>query len=651
MNTDFKYLFSPIQIGPVKIKNRIVFPAHLTNYAVDRMPTRRHALYYGERARGGAGLIITEEQSVHPTDMAYEKLIEAFDPRVVPGYREITSEVHRHGAKIFAQINHNGLQASGAFSRLPVLGPSSIPDPLFREVPKALEKEEIREIINGFCTVADHVMKGGFDGIEVQASHSSLLRQFMSPLTNKREDLYGGSFENRMRFTIELLSALRRVGGRRVALGIRLCGDELVDGGLTLGDTKRMADYICHLGLADFINTSIANFHNLYMVMGSMHVPPGYSSFISCSIKETTKVPVFTAGRINSPEQAERILSYGQADMVCIARGQICDPWFARKALEGRPDEIRHCIACNQCCAARTGLNRDIGCLQNPVAGREELFNINYIKKPSKPKKIMIAGGGPGGLEAAREAAGKGHKVTIYEREDSPGGQVNLISRLPSREEFAEVIRNQLIEIKKLPITIETGVEVSPDLVEREKPDAVIVATGSEPVKSQLPGADLPHVMTFHDMLKGREVPGERVLVIDEIGFQQGAGTAEYLGRLNKKVFMLTSGLYAAPDLMPTMDLQLWYRRVLDLGVEIITDSIPLFIEPDSVTVMNHYSGRQTTLEDIEAVVLVMHPIARDDIYYRVKDIVPEIYRVGDCLAPRRVEHAILDGYRIGRTI
>lgn len=651
MNPDYQYLFSPIRIGPVTLKNRIVFPAHLTNHAVNNLPSSRHAHYYGERARGGAGLIITEEQSVHPTDLAYEKLVDAYDPGVIPGYRQITYEVHRHGGKIFAQLNHNGQQASSAFSRLPVWGPSSIPDPLFREVPKAMEQEDIREVIRGFCLVAEHVKKGGFDGIEVQGSHSSLLRQFMSPLTNERTDEYGGSFENRMRFSVELLRALRRVTGSALALGIRLSGDELVDGGLTLEDMKQVAACLCELNLVDFINTSIANFHNLYMVEGSMHVPLGYGTYISAGLKEVANVPVFTAGRINAPAQAERILAAGQADLVCIARGQICDPEFARKTLEGRQEEIRQCIACNQCCAARTGLNRDLGCLQNPASGREEIFGAHTVSQAAKPKKVMVIGGGPAGLEAAKEAARRGHRVILYERENRLGGQINLLARVPNREEFSDVIRNQTIEMKNFPVEFRLGTEVTVDLVEQEQPDAVIVATGSEAGPCYLPGADQPHVLTFYEVLAGREVPGDRVLIIDDIGFHQAAGTAEYLSYLNKKVYVMTAGLYVVPDLMPTMDLQLWYRRALDQGIEMITNSIVRSIGENSVTIFNHYSDREQVLEDIGAVVLVSHPKAREELYHRIEGKVPEVYRIGDSLAPRRIEHAIFDGFKVGRSL
>lgn len=651
MNAEYQYLFSPISIGPVTIKNRIVFPAHLTNYAEGNLPTSRHAHYYGERARGGAGLIITEELTVHPTDLAYEKLVDAFDPRVIPGFRQITYEVHRHGGKIFAQINHNGQQGTSAFTRFPMWGPSSIPDPMFREIPKAMEKEDIAEVIRGFCLVAEHVKKGGFDGIEVQASHSSLLRQFMSPLTNERTDEYGGSFENRMRFTVEVMTALRRVTGKNLALGIRLSGDELVDGGLNLEDMKRVAAYLCKLKLVDYINNSIANFHNLYMVEGSMHVPLGYGTYISAGLREVVDVPVFAAGRINGPAQAERILASGQADMVCIARGQICDAEFAKKTLEGRQEEIRQCIACNQCCAARTGLNRDLGCLQNPASGREEIYGYQTITKTTKSKKIMIIGGGPAGLEAAKEAGRRGHKVTVYERDNALGGQIKLLTKVSNREEFSDVIRNQTIEMRDFSVEIKLGTEVTPALVEQEKPDAVIVATGSEAGPCYIPGADQAHVMTFYEVLAGREVPGDKVLVIDDIGFHQGSSIAEYLCYLNKKVYFLTAGLYAAPDLMTTMDLPMWYRRALEQEMEIITNSIVKSIEKDSVTIFNHYNGQEKILEGVTGVVLVSSPKPREELYQQIKDKVPEIYRIGDCLAPRKIEHAIMDGFKLGRSI
>src|SRR6187399_3504226 len=248
-------IWSPLQLGPVTVRNRIVFSAHLTNYAANGLPTEQHAAYYAARAQGGAGLIITEEHSTHPTDWPYEKLIHGFHRDVIPGYRRITDAVHRHRVPIFAQINHNGGQASSMFSRLPVWAPSPVADPLFREVPKAVDADEIAEIIAGYALVAEHCAEGGFDGIELQCSHSSIVRGFLSPATNRRADEYGGSLDNRARILLQIVAAVRGVTGNRLALGVRLCGDELIEHGTTIDDAVRVAEIVEATGQVDYINT------------------------------------------------------------------------------------------------------------------------------------------------------------------------------------------------------------------------------------------------------------------------------------------------------------------------------------------------------------------------------------------------------------
>src|SRR5256712_11083316 len=371
MAGQYRYLFTPMRIGQTVIPNRIVFAAHLTNLAEDNLPGPRLIAYYTERGRGGCGLIITEEQSVHPSDWAYQKLIHGFDPHVIPAYRRLTRAVHEQGTRIFAQINHNGMQASSIYSRRAVLGPSPVVDPIHREMCKEIEQEEIAEIVRGYALVAHHVREGGFDGAELQSSHSSLMRQFFSPYYNRRTDAYGGSLENRMRFSLEVIQAVRAEIGRDFTLGIRLCGDELIPAGLTLDDVREIARRLEAAGQLDFINTSIGEFHNLYMVEGSMHTPPGYQLFVSAGIREVVKLPVFCTGRIKDPVQAERILREGLADMVDVVRGQICDPAFTRKAREGRTESIHLCISCNQYCIGRMGLNLSLGCIQTPATGNE----------------------------------------------------------------------------------------------------------------------------------------------------------------------------------------------------------------------------------------------------------------------------------------
>ena len=277
----YRYLWSPLALGPVTVRNRIVFSAHLTNYARDGRPTEQHAAYYGARAEGGAGLIITEEHSTHPTDWPYEKLIHGFHRDVIPGYLRITEAVHRHRTPIFAQINHNGGQASSMYSRRPVWAPSPVADPLFREVPKAVDQAEIDEIVAGYALVAEHCAEGGFDGIELQCSHSSIVRGFLSPATNRRTDDYGGPLDQRARLLLEIVDAVRRVIGSRLALGVRICGDELIEGGTTIDDAVRVAELVEASGQVDYINTSIGvATASLFMIEASMHIPPGYALFI-----------------------------------------------------------------------------------------------------------------------------------------------------------------------------------------------------------------------------------------------------------------------------------------------------------------------------------------------------------------------------------
>ncbi len=508
----FPHLFSPLEIGRVTVPNRISFSAHLTNLADDGLPTDRLAGYLAARARGGAGLIITEEQSVHPTDRAYEHLIEAFRPEVIPGYKRLTQAVHAFDTRIFAQLNHNGQQCSGSLSRLPVWAPSPIPDVLYRETPKAMEIEDIREVVEYFALSATHVREGGFDGVELQFGHSSLARQFMSPLTNYRSDEYGGEFENRLRFALEAIAAVREAVGAEFTLGVRLCADELIPGGLTLDDAKQIAQRLQATGQLDYFNLTLATFYNLYLVGGPMHMPLGYAVPLAAGIKEVATLPVFATGRINDPALAERVLAEGQADMIGVVRGQIADPDFARKAREGRTEEIRYCIACNQNCYGRVGLNKTIGCVQNPFIGHEDTEGERHLRPALRKKRVMVVGGGPAGMWAAKIATLRGHQTTLYEKAGELGGQVLLAAKGAGRDEFGVIVRNERNQLAHLRVPVELGVEVTPEFVLERRPDAVIVATGSRPKASPVAGADGPQVFNVWQVLRGEAELGEKVL-------------------------------------------------------------------------------------------------------------------------------------------
>ena len=647
----YRYLWTPLELGPVTVRNRIVFSAHLTNYARDGKPTEQHAAYYAARAAGGTGLIITEEHSTHPTDWPYEKLIHGFHRDVIPGYRVMTDAVHRHRTPIFAQINHNGGQASSMYSRLPVWAPSAVADPLFREVPKAVTHDEIDEIVAGYALVAEHCAEGGFDGIELQCSHSSIVRGFLSPATNKRTDEYGGTLANRARLLLEIVAAVRKVIGNRLALGVRICGDELIEGGTMIDEAVEIARLVEASGHVDYINTSIGvATASLFMIEASMHVPPGYAMFIPSAIRKAVDLPVVGVGRFKDPLQAERALAEGHCDLVGVVRGQIADAEFAAKARAGATDETRLCLSCNQECVGRMGLNRWLGCIENPRTGREAEYAARPATLVTKPKEVMVVGAGPAGLQAAISAARAGHHVNVYEKDDVAGGQVRLAASVPNRAELGDMIRNQLTECRRLGVSITCGVGVWPGFVDEHKPDHVIVATGAEPNRPWWVPADAANVCDVRDVLDGTAEPFGDVVVIDEIGFHHATSVGELLADRGCAVEIVTNGMVVGQDLGVTLDMENWWIRAGTKGIVQTTDLVPMGMEGGTLNLLHHPTGTNVTRTP-DWVVLAVPPNPVEWLYNDLKAAGVSVQRIGDCLAPRRAHAAVVDGERAGTAV
>jgi len=669
--SQYRYLFSPLKLGPVTVSNRIVFAAHLTNYAEHGKPSEQHAAYYAARAAGGAGLIITEEHSVHPTDWPYEKMIHGFHDDVLPGYRRITEAVHAHGVPIFAQINHNGGQASSMYTRLPVWGPSPVADPLFREVPKAIDHREIAEVVAGYADVAARCKLGGFDGIELQCSHSSIVRGFLSRATNHRTDEYGGSLENRARLLHEIVAAVREAIGRDLALGVRLCGDELIEHGITIDETVEVAQAVEDHGLVDYINTSIGvATASLFMIEASMHIPPDYALFIPSALRKAVDLPVVGVGRFKDPLQAERALAQGHADLIGVVRGQIADADFAAKARAGSHHDIRLCLSCNQECVGRMGLNRWLGCIENPVTGRESELGSGQavLLRPSAPKQVVVVGAGPAGLQTAIAAARSGHRVTLLERDVEAGGQVRWAARVPNRAEFGDLVRNQLHECDLLGVDIRTGTEATVELIDSMRPDAVVVATGSNPARPwwapPLPSGDGPDagvlpVIDVTHVVTGRFEPSGHVIVIDEVGFHQATSVAELLADRGCRVEVLSPGMVVGQDLGITLDMENWWLRASSKGIEQVPDSVIVGLEDGALQVLHHPTGI-TTPRTADWIVLAVPGSPADDLYFALRERYDSahsmpgevsVQRVGDCVAPRRAHAAVIEGHRVGSSL
>ena len=650
-NRPFRHLFTPFNLGPVTVRNRIVVPAHGTHFMpLDGLPTERQLHYLLARARGGAGLIITHVTPVMPSHTGAPPVAFQTDA-IIPAYRRVVDALHGEGTKYLVQLNAGG----GASSRLHggvIMGPSASPAARTRlipdrvETPREMEIEDIEVVVQAMGQAAARAREAGFDGVEVQGEVAFLVAQFMSPRTNTRRDEYGGSLDNRLRFAREVIAAVRDAIGRDRALGIRLSGNELIEGGMTLDDLLQIAPRLEATGHLDFIHVGAGP------GMGA-HVPPSYykpGSFVHLveAVRRVVKLPLICSQRINDPVMAEEVLAAGTADLISMNRAIMADPEMPRKAQEGRLDEIRRCIACNDC-IGRSRANMPIACTVNPEMGRE--LEMALVAAES-PKRVMIAGGGPAGLEAARVAALRGHRVTLYEKGDRLGGQSLVASRAPGREELDEVRRHYTEELLRLEVGVHLNSEVTQETIESEAPDAVVIATGSLPSLPDIPAMDGGHVVDARSVLAGEvEVwKGQRVLVLAGEHHIQSLSTADYLANKCCKVEVLTEALY--PGIQMDEDtFELLYSRVLTKGIAITPLTRAKALKGSTVVTEHVITGEEGSVEEVELVVAAYPGRAADSLYRALKGRVEELHLIGDALAPRGLMDAILDGARLGRRL
>jgi mycofactocin system FadH/OYE family oxidoreductase 2 len=659
----YPHLFSPLRIGNVTVRNRIMQTAHVKLFAEAGVDSQRNVDYQAARAKGGAGLLITGNRVVHPTSTTgFPRVAWQYLPESLEADRRLTAAVHEHGAAIFAQLNHFGLNAtSDSADDLRVLwGPSAVKSPAYGETPKAMEPEDIDEVVEWWARSAEHCREGGFDGTEVHISHSYLLHQFLSPLYNKRTDEYGGSFENRLRFGREVIAAVRSRVGADWVVGVRISLSDFIPGALAVEDAVRVAQTLEADGQLDYVNVTAAGYHNIYLAIQPSDEPDGYLVDLTAQVKAAVKrLPVFTVGGIKDPALAEEILAAGKADMVAMTRAQIADPEFANKVQEGREDEIVHCIRGNQGCIGRVFKGLPISCTVNPAAGREG--RLRPLVPAAEPTRWLVAGGGPAGMKAAVTLARRGHSVTLLERELILGGQVGLILRTPGREQFGWITRDLEVQLRKAEVQVRLGTEATPDLVSELEPDGVVVATGSvagrtgfssvNPLVEELPGCDQENVLTGWDVLLGSRPVGDRVVVLDDDGSRVAAGVVEVLLDAGKQVELVSRWHALFPGTLTTLDMPHVYGRLLGKGLEYRLNVWASGIEASRVSIFNLYTGAAESLEGVDTVVLVTGQKANDELYFALKGTVPNLHRIGDCLAPRKLDHAIYEGELAGREL
>lgn len=644
----YSHVLSPIRIMNIDIPNRIVRAAHGTGLGSGGVIGPDLIAYHEARARGQVGLTILEVASVHPTAGG----IVAWNDSILAGYSALLKVLRGYPMKVFQQLFHGGRQFVPPDGGPPWTS-TSIPSPVTGAIPIEMTKVQIDEMVAGFAAAAARVVKGGLDGVEIHGGHGYLVAQFLSPYTNHREDEYGGSFENRLRFLREILEACRREVKGAIPVGVRISADEQIEGGMTVADATRIAQTLERDGLIDFLDVTLGSLMNYTKVIGGNDEPLGYELPFSVPVARAVKVPTILVGRIKSLEHADRIVAAGDADMVAMVRATIADPDLVAKAARGEVDTIRPCLGCNQGCVGRYGGR--LGCTVNAEVGREA-----HLPAPSAGRKsVVVVGAGPAGMESARVAARRGHNVIVFEAAHEVGGQMRYARRAPLRSEMGEIIDWMWAELQRLGVDVRLGTEATVESVLACKPEAVIVAAGSVPRRdgfeiasplTPLQGVDLPHVKSSWEVFDGNGVGARNAVVYDEIGHYEAIAVAEQLLDRGAHVTFVTRLPRMAPLLEPMRMEGTVKRRLMPRDFELVVDTRLACIEPGWVSLGSLYGGpSRRTPADVVILVGANRPVR--DLADSLRGSVPSVELAGDALGPRFLQVAIADGWRAASKI
>lgn len=543
----FQMIFEPGKIGNMTIKNRLIVPPMLTEFAAeDGSLTERYIRYYEEKARGGWGLIICEDNSVDPYGAGFKNIAGLWDDRFMPAHKELVERVHRYGAKLAVQVYHAGRESDSSIKGRRPVAPSAIQDPTCRETPHELTTSEIQDLVEKYAQAIRRCQEAGYDAVELHGAHGYLINQFVSPFSNKRTDAYGGNFMNRLRFPLEIIARAKELAGREFPVIYRISADEMVEGGLTIEDTKAIVQILEEAGVAA-IHASAGVYKSGSIVSAPSAVRTAPFSEYARLLRQVVNIPVFAVDKIVYPQIAESLLQEGKADFIAMGRASIADPHLPNKVFEGRLDEILPCIGCWQGCQGKIALQQPVSCLVNPRTGREAADDLHAVTALKK-KKVMVIGGGPVGMEAAIVAARKGHEVTLYERSHRLGGQWLLAAVPPGKEMLNSFTVWLKGELQRNGVRLVLNQEVTRDLIDEIRPDEVFIATGAEPVVPPIPGYDQPHVFTANDILQGKTDLKGRIVVIG--GGLVGAETAEHIAVHNHKTTIIEMRPEIAADMV-----------------------------------------------------------------------------------------------------
>ncbi len=645
----FANLFRPIRLGALEIPNRIVLTGHGTGMGRDFKPDERMIGYYERRAAGGVGLIMLGSQQVHPSSPGITNLLCNYDRGIEPGLAAVAKAVHRHGGRIFGYLSHMGVATDAA----PGVSWSASPihNQRYGAVAHPMGEGEIAEIVDAFAAAAARCISAGLDGIEVHCGHGLLLNQFLSPLTNRRTDRYGGSLENRVRFPAEVVTAVRASVGADIPVGIRCSGDELMEGGLSVDDMAEIVKHLVAAGHLDYVDVSAGN--DGHVVSNMLHEPPmggapAPFAAVSRRLREAVDVPIIHGTGIATAEVAEEVIARGDADLVGMCRALIADPHLPVKAREDRIAEITPCVGCQQACFGRLFSGRHISCVGNPLTGRE--IELGAPATAKKACSVLVIGGGPAGLEAARVAALHGHQVTLLERSDALGGRMQLAAIPPGRQRWKRLIDHKVGELKRLNVRIELGCEADADTVVQRRPDYVLVATGTIPAMPEIEGIDQPHVHWLDAALLAPDSLGGRILILDYLDRQPAIVAAMHFADQGASVTIATSS-FQVGHRMVIQNQTHFYREALDRGIVLAPLSEAVEITGTDIVLRDPLVGRTRRLEGIDSVVVVAPGRPDERMASAIAATGIPVRAIGDAHAPRDIEAAILEGHLAARAL
>ncbi len=656
--TAFPHVFQPLRLRNRTLKNRIVFGAHTTNMAQDGLPGDQHLAYYRERAMGGAAMIVVEPMPVHAAAVLTRGNFRPGDDAVIPHFRRITEACHAHGTVMIQQLYHVGAHGDGDNSWHAAWSPSGGPSWHDSDASHQMSEADIEETIDGFVQAAIRCRKAGFDGVEVWAAYHCLLDQFWTPFSNRRCDLWGGSLENRTRLSREILRRIRAACGQEFIIGLAVNDEPDVQAALSREDMAEIVALHDAERLMDYVTCGSGSYFDFYKLMPTFLYGEKLGVDLAARLKRVVTHAVVTAeSHIRTPENANTVLGAGEADLVSIVRGQIADPHLVAKAEVGRDGEIRGCISCNQQCWGRRSRDYYISCLVNPSAGHEHLWGGDRFSPIDTPVGVLVVGGGPAGLEAARVAAERGHDVTLAEAGPELGGQFRLAGLQPRRGQITDLLNWYGRQLDRLGVDLRFNTYLDAEDITALGADRVILATGSLPPGTgfqkalphldSLPGIALGRVWSAEDVMRRAARPGKRVVVLDEGGNWRGCGTAWWLAEQGHDVAVVTPDALVGKELQRSATDWPLRRALAKHGARFVTDTAIAEWTAEGAVVVSLLTG-ETELVASDALVLATANVADASLRHDLETKGVATRSIGDANAPRNAAMAIFEGRKVG---